>query len=106
MYDKHSGNLIGYTDLGAVNNQLLAFERSLKQDGTESVEPARSMLVFMVKGLFTTLKFPYTQFACTKLRGDAMFQLFWEVVKRLEWIGLKVGVAMHKLVYDNTIIVL
>ena len=30
------------------------------------------------------------QFACTKLTGDSLFHLFWEVVKRLERIGLKV----------------
>ena len=54
------------------------------------VQPAKSMLTFMVKGLFTNLKFPYAQFSCTKLTGDCMFQLFWETVKRVERIGLKV----------------
>ena len=86
MYDKHTGCLIGYTDLGEVNNHLLAFEHSLD----EPAKPAKSMLTFMVKGLFTNLKFPYAQFSCTKLTGDSLFQLFWEVVKRIEIIGLKV----------------
>ena len=86
MYDKHSGNIIGYTDLGEVNNHLLALERSIDD---KKPEPAKSMLVFMVKGLFTSLKFPYVQFACTKLTGDSLFHLFWEAVKRLERIGLK-----------------
>ena len=53
MYDKHTGCLIGYTDLGEVNNHLLAFEHSLD----EPAKPAKSMLTFMVKGLFTNLKF-------------------------------------------------
>ena len=49
MYDKHTGSLIGYTDLGGVNNHLLAFERSL--DGSpDQLAPAKSMLTFMVKG--------------------------------------------------------
>ena len=87
MYDKHSGNIIGYTDLGDVNNHLLALEHSIDN---KRPEPAKSMLVFMVKGLFTGLKFPYVQFSCTKLTGDSLFHLFWEVVKRIERLGLKV----------------
>ena len=87
MYDKHTGALTGYTDLGEVNNHLLGFERSID---SSSPAPAKSMLTFMVKGLFTNLQFPYVQFSSTKLTGDSLFQLFWEVVKRVERIGLKV----------------
>ena len=87
MYDKHTGALIGYTDLGEVNNHLFGFERSID---SSSPAPAKSMLTFMVKGLFTNLQFPYVQFSSTKLAGDSLFQLFWEVVKRVERIGLKV----------------
>ena len=91
VYDKHTGNLIGYTNLGEVNNHLLAFERSIKSNTTHPHDPAKSMLVFMVKGLFTDLKYPYAQFSCTKLTGDCLFQLFWEAIKRLERLGLKVS---------------
>ena len=58
MYDKYTGNLIGYTDLGEVNNHLLAFQRMVESDASESAQPAKSILAFMVKGLFTGLKFP------------------------------------------------
>ena len=71
VFDKHTGSLIGYTDLGEVNNHLLAVERSLQNGPDEIVKPAKSMLTFMVKGLFNNLKFPYAQFSSTKL-----FQLF------------------------------
>ena len=67
MYDKHTGNLIGYTNLGEVNNHLLAFESSIQGNADHPPDPAKSMLVFMVKGLFTDLKYPYAQFSCTKL---------------------------------------
>ena len=30
VYNKHSGKLIGYVDLGNVNNHLLAFERKVR----------------------------------------------------------------------------
>ena len=90
MYDKETGTLIGYTNLGEVNNHLLAFEHSLTSDFKECRKPAKTMLTFMVKGLFTSLKFPYVHFSGTKLSGDRLFPLFWEVVKHLERIGLKV----------------
>ena len=93
VYDKHSGSLIGYTDLGEVNNHRLAFQLSFENPSAEPARPAKSMLTFMVKGLFTNLKFPYVQFSCVKLTGDSLFQLFWEVVKRVERIGLKVHVC-------------
>ena len=41
MYYKHSGNIIGYTDLGDVNNHLLALEHSIDN---KRPEPAKSML--------------------------------------------------------------
>ena len=80
-YDKQSGSLM--------NNHLFTFEQSLDGSSNQTAS-AKSMLVFMVKGLFTTLQFPYTQFASTKLTGDSLFQLFWEVVKGIKGIGLKV----------------
>ena len=86
VYDKNTGSLIGYTDLGEVNNHLLAFERRFD----DPVESAKSMLTFMAKRLFTNLKFLYVQFASTKLTGDSLFQLFWEVVILFERIGLNV----------------
>ena len=90
IYDRETGTLIGYTDLGEVNNHLRAFERSVAGNFKECREPAKSMLSFMVKGLFTPFKFPYVYFSASKPSGDTIFPLFWEVVKRLERIGLKV----------------
>ena len=90
VYDGETGTLIGYTDLGEVNNHLLAFEQSVVKGTTDYKEPAKSMLTFMVKGLFTSFKFPYVHFSDTKTTGDNIFPLFWDVVKRLERIGLKV----------------
>ena len=51
---------------------------------------ANSMLVFMVRGLFTSLEFPYAQFPCKAITGDQLFNPFWEAVGRLERIGFKV----------------
>ena len=48
------------------------------------------MLVFLVRGLFSNLKFLYAQFPCTALSGNQMYQPFWEAVGRHELCGFKV----------------
>ena len=48
------------------------------------------MVVIMVRGLFTNLQFPYSQFSCASVTGDLLFDPFWEAVSRLECCGLKV----------------
>ena len=90
VYEKHSGTLIGFANLGQVSNQLLAFEQSLEQDSSPSSVLAKSVMTFMVKGLFSPLKYPYAHFLCSSVTGDLLFNPFWEAVFRLERMGLKV----------------
>ena len=60
VYDKHDGKLVGFVDLGEVNNHLLAFERSLTDDSSHpEATLASTMMIFMVRGLFTNLQFQY-----------------------------------------------
>ncbi len=124
VYDKHSGALIGFTNLGDINDHLakvhiivlntvqrlqqyvytlghipqfsyphVQFESSMQRKD-EAVEPlAKSMLVLMVRGLIMRLQFPYAQFPCCDLTEEEMFIPFWEAVRRLETIGLKVLAA-------------
>jgi hypothetical protein len=89
VYDKHTGKMIGFTDLGDINNHLLAYERS-QSNGGDDQSLADSMLSIMVRGLFTTLKFAYVQFPCCKISGDLLFKPFWSTVCRLEKLGFKV----------------
>lgn len=56
MYDKHSGRLGGFVNLGEINNHLLQFEQSLNNEEAEPVL-ANSVIAFMIKGLFTNLRF-------------------------------------------------
>lgn len=51
-------------DIGSINNELLKFERSCEETQSSFELPvAKYMMVFMVKGLFIDLNFPYAQFA-------------------------------------------
>ena len=58
VYEKHTGKIIGYTNLGDINNHLLAFERSMESDEDDDQQSvlAKSMMAFMVRGLFTPLR--------------------------------------------------
>ena len=91
VYDKHEGTLIGFMNLGEVNNHLLAFEQSFDTDtDSNATALAKTALTFMVKGIFTSLRFPYAYFLCTTLTADMFFQPFWEAVYRIERAKLKV----------------
>ena len=73
VYDKHSGSVIGFVNLGDTNNHLLRFERSLENnEDMDGGVLAKSMLVIMVRGLFTSLRFPYAQFPCERLTGNSL----------------------------------
>ena len=87
VYDKHSAQVIGFVQLGDVNDQLTQFEHSV------DVHPpiATHMLGLMVCGVFSNLHFPYAHFATSdNLTGENLFLIMWEAIERLEHLGFKV----------------
>ena len=108
VYDKHTGTYLlllllfkhscgfvgaiqGFTDLGHVNNHLLAYEKTVNSDEEEEEEDiAKSMLVVMVRGIFSKLQFAYAQFPCVSLCGVHVQDIFWQAVQRLERSGFRV----------------
>jgi hypothetical protein len=63
---------------------------------------AQAMMMFMVRGLFTPLRFAYPQFPCAKVTGELLFEPFWTAIYRLERMTFKVVnyVLMVKVVTD------
>ena len=88
------GSVIGFTNLGEINDHLLAYEKlvdsSRGNEAEEHEDVAKSMLVLMVRGLFTRLKFAYAQFPCSSVCGYQLYDIFWEAVQRLERCGFTV----------------
>ena len=83
------GTIIGFSNLGDINSHLQAYKNSLEKENIE--QPiATSMLVLMVRGLFSKLQFPYVQFPCTSVSGHQFYDVFWEATCRLERCGFKV----------------
>lgn len=86
VFDKHTGALIGFANLGDLNQHFQQLERNL-EPASDVIVPdvlASSMLVIMVRGLFSHLNYPYAQFPCASLTGDSLFEPFWEAVMQLE----------------------
>ena len=96
VHEKQIGKLIGLTNLGEINNHLLAFEHKLEAETTDDVEKlAKTTLVVMVKGLFSPLRYPYAQFSCGSVSGDLLFNPFWQAAFRLERMGFYMYFYMY-----------
>lgn len=92
VFDKSTGAITGYVDLDEFNNHLIDFESAISQ-GTnkKSHRPfAKTLLVFMVRGLVTNFIFPYALYPATSLKGCDLFPLLWEVIERLTRNGFRV----------------
>ena len=93
VYDKVGAKIIGFADLGDVNNQLIELEESYRNDSPQTSLPgpvATHMLVMMVRGIFMHLSYPYAHFPTSDLTGASLFMLVWEGIERLETLGFKV----------------
>ena len=90
VFNKHSGELIGFLDIGEVNNQLVQFEEACKDVAKRKPLLATHMIVFMVTGLLSHLTFAYAQFPSLSVTSDQLYSLVWACVRRLEMAGFKV----------------
>ena len=90
FFNKHSGELVGFADLGEINNLLADYEQQLSISETTPRPLGKCVLLFMVRGLFTSLKFPYVQFPAASTKGSDIFPLVQQAIKHLTRLGLVV----------------
>jgi len=91
VYNKHTGQLIGFANLGEINEHLIRYEKALNDPyDTRTKDLAKTMMTFMVKGIFTTLQFPYAFLPCSEISNDLLHKPLWECIYRLERCGFKV----------------
>lgn len=92
VYDKIGTKVIGFIDIGNVNNQLNDLEQSCRNEASDDCPHpvATHMLVLMIRGIFVHLAYPYAHFPTSKLTGDSLFNIVWEAIERLEMLGFKV----------------
>ena len=89
VYDKNTWDLIGYCNLGSINNHLTQLEHQYSNN-TQSTNLATTIMVLMIRGLFNSFTFPYASFPTSNLAGEQMVPIFYEAIMRIERCGLKV----------------
>ena len=87
VYNKHTGEIIGFVNITDINQHLSRLEQSIS-DKTPKL--ATHMLVVMVRGVCSSLKYPYAQFPVSAATGDIICPIIWDCVEHLEMIGLNV----------------
>ena len=77
VFDKHSGELIGFLDLGDPDTNYAKLD-------SEKNPLASHALVFYLRGLATNLKYAYAYFATDGVTSSQLLPIFWEAVASLE----------------------
>ena len=85
VWDKFSGELIGFVDLSDINVNFA----TLRNTQT----PAAHVLVFLVKSIVNPLSYSFATFATDGITVYQIMAIFWQAVKYLEKISLKVIAA-------------
>ena len=85
VWDKHTGDLIGYVDLGDVDVNYATL--------TKVDEIATHMLVFMIRSIVNPFKFTLANFATTSVTASQLFPIFWKAIGICELLKLKVLAA-------------
>ena len=78
VYDRFSSQIIGFVNLGSVDQQLTTLEHSTIP------EVATRVLTLMVRGIFYNLNFPLANFATNGVTAIQLFDILWEAVEHLE----------------------
>ena len=86
VFDKHSTSVIGFASLGDLNDQF----KQLEQSNSDHPTIATHLLAVMVRGVFSSLRFPYAHFPTTDTTGAQLYSIIWEAIERLERLGFKV----------------
>ena len=85
VWDKYSGELIGFVDLGDININYATLKNVEKL--------ATHVLVFLVKSIANPLSFSFASFATTGILAHQIMPIFWKAVCYLEQIDLHVIAA-------------
>lgn len=93
VYNESTGKLIGFVELGSINEAFQQMENSLQSSSGTDIEEkaiATNVMTFMVRGIYTNLQFSFGFFPSNSLKADMLFPCVWEAVFILESIDLKV----------------
>ena len=89
VYDKFNREIVGFTSLGDINDQLQRLERDC-QSGAHQLEIAKHVLVIMIRGILFELDSPLAHFATGTSTAEQIFPIVWEGIRLVESFDLKV----------------
>ena len=84
VFDKHTGEIIGLANLGAINEELKNTDLLISGNTM-----ATHMMATMVKAVCSDFKFQLSHYATTNTTVGEIFPIVWEVVEHLELRGLQ-----------------
>ena len=92
VFDKRSEVVLGFVNLGEEEDQLAQLEKSVKSTNTRPCrqEVATHVLALMVRGVATSLRFPYAHFATSGVTSGVLTSIIWSAVQHIETAGFHV----------------
>lgn len=92
VFRKYTGELVGFCNLGQVNEDLERLSESLCTDSVHATPKlADHVLQFMVRHILKpSTFFPVAMFPCTSLSGEKLYPMVYDVVEALELEGFPV----------------
>ena len=96
VFSRNTGQLVGFTELGQISEEISVLERSL--EGALKEKPlATHMLCIMIRGYFKHFNLPIGLYPTNSVDAEQLFTIIWEAVHVVEAIGLHV----HSFVSDG-----
>lgn len=88
VYNKYTGEIIGFSHLGDINDYL----QRLEQSDNQHPPVATHVLGLMIRGMLFKMEFPYAHFSTTGITAETLFPIIWDAVRNLKSINVKVFV--------------
>ena len=92
VFRKSTGELVGFCNLGKVNDDLERLFESLIRESINTMPPlANQVLVFMIRHIFKPLVFfPVAMYPSNSLSGENLYPMVFDVTEALELQGFPV----------------
>lgn len=111
VYQKSTGRLIGFTEIGEVNDELEAFNSAVSEmNVNDQCDTGRNfathVLVFIARGIFLNLAYPFRYFSTIGATATQLYPCWMEANRVLTSINLDVralisdGACTNRKFYD------
>ncbi|XP_071855159.1 uncharacterized protein [Apostichopus japonicus] len=106
VFSKTNGKLVGFIDVGDVSKDMERFEARCTESKSEIPNVASHVLLFMVRGLTSSIKFPVAFFFTNSAPGHQLYEMAMNCIKALKLLGLTVlcltsdGASCNRKLYE------